>query len=212
MFLWSSSRGKTRPCRARMRRSSPRTWRPTSCRDTRQNRSHPHPQPPPPSPPSLLCTPETHPHHKRICSDPSWIHRLPSTLCCTACGRQVPLGTWMCPPGTAGGRWSARGLHLLHDLATPPLLEVPRLALPARPPPPPPPPLMRSGRGCHCLGSVFLLMARPVQTGTTTTDRRCTNRPDGRVLHLPGSSPPPTPNTPRQTLSPHPACGSTEVL
>lgn len=186
-----------------MRQSLPRIWPPTSYRDTSQNRSHPLP----PSPPSLLCAPETPPRRKRICSDPSWTHPLPSTLYCTACGHLAPLGMWTCLRGTAGARWSVLGLHHLQDLATPPLLAVPRPAPPARPPPP----LMRNGKACPCLGSVFLLIAKLGQIVMRTTDRHCTNQPDERPLHPHGSSLHPTPNTPPRMLSPHPACGSAEV-
>lgn len=207
MFLWSSSRGRTRPCRVRMRRSLPRIWPPTSCRDTSQNPSHPLPL----SPPSLLCAPETAPHHRRICSGLSWTHPSPLTRCCTACGHQVPLGMWMCPPGTAGAKWSALGLRHLHDLATPPLPVVPRPALPARPPPPPPR-LMKNGKGCPCLGSVFLLMVKLDQTVMRTTDRHFTNQPEGRLLHLHGSSLPLMPNTLPPMPLPHPACGSMGAL
>lgn len=207
MFLWSSSRGKTRQCRARMRRSLPRIWPPTSCRDTSQNRSHPLPL----STSIVPCTPETPPHHRRICSDPSWTHPLPLTLCCTACGHLVPLGTGMCLPGTAGARWSALGLHRLHDLATPPQPVVPRPALPARRPPPLPLPT-RNGKGCPCPGSVFLLMVKPDPMVMRTTDCHCTNQPDGRRSRPLGSSLPPMPNTLPPMLLPHQACGSTEVL
>lgn len=211
MSLWSSSRGKTQPCRVRMRPSSPKIWPPTSCRDTSQNLNHHsrrrrhHHLPPSPSSPAQ----ETPPRPRRTCSDPSWTHPSPSTLCCTACDHQAPPGMWMCLPGTAGARWSAPGLHRLHGLATHPPPAVPRPALPARPPPPP---LMTNGKGCACLGSVFLLMAKPGQTVMRTTDHHCTSRPDGRLSHHRGSSLPPTPNTLLQTQLPHQACGSTEVL
>lgn len=204
MFLWSSSRGKTRLCRAKMRQSLPRIWPPTSFRDTSQNQSHLLP----PSFPSLLCALETPPQHRRICTDPSWTRPSPSTPCFTACGHLVPLRMWMCPPGTAGASRSVLGPHRLCDLATPPLLAVPRPAPPAQPPPP----LMRNGKGCLCPGSVFLWMVKLDQMVMRTTDHHCTNQPDGRLLHHHGSSPPHTPNMLLPMLLPHPACVSTEVL
>lgn len=206
MFLWSSSRGKTRLYRGRMRPSLPKIWPPISCRDTSQNRCLPLPL----SQPSLLCVPQTPPHRRRICSDPGWTRPSPSTLCYTACGHLVPLRIWMCLPATAGARWSALTLRHLHDPATPPLPVMLRPALRARPPPPPP--LMRNGKGCPFLASVFLLMVKLGQMVMRTSGRHCTSWPDGRLLHRHGSSLPPTPNTLPPMLLPHPACGSTEVL
>lgn len=130
MSLWSSSRGKTQLCRARMRPSLPKIWPPTSCRATSQTLSCP--LPPPPR--SLRSTPGTLPPPGRICSNLSWTRPLPSTRCCTACARPVPPRTRTVRTGAAGGERSVLGSRRLPDPATPPLPGVRRPALPARPP------------------------------------------------------------------------------
>lgn len=206
-YPWSSSRGKTRRCRARMRRFSHKTWPRTSYKDTSRTRSHLLNR----SPHSLRCTPETPPLRRRICSNPSLTLPSPSTPCCTVWGHLAP-PTWMCPPGTAGARWNALELHRLHVHAMPPLLAVHRPALPARPPPPPLPLLTRNGKGCPGMENDFLQMGKPGQMAMTTTGRHCTNQPDGNRLHPRGSSPHPTPNTPHQTWLLLPVCGLMEVL
>lgn len=204
-FLWSSSRGRTPLFRVKMKPSLPRISPLISCRDTSQNRSL-HLPLPSPCPP---CAQNPPPRRRRTCSNPSWTPPSPLTLCCTACDQPVPPGTWTRLPGTAGARRSALGLRRLSGLATPPLPAVPRPARPARPPPPHP---MRSGKAPPCPGSVFLLMGKLGRTDTRTTERRCKSQPDGRWLHIHGSSLPPTPSMHRQMQLPHPACGSTEGL
>lgn len=208
VFLWSSWRGRTQLCPARMRQSLPRIWPPTSYKDTSQNPSRPLTL----WPHSLPCALQIPPHHRRTCSGPNWTHRSPSTHYCTACGRPVPLGIWTWPAGTAGARWRTPGPLHLHDHAThhPPVAPLP--ALPAQPPPPPPPPLMKSGKESRCLGSVFLQIAKRGQMVTRTTGHHCTNQPGGRLLHLHGSSLHPTPNMPLLMPLPLPACGLMEAL